>query len=150
LIAWRRSGDVLKVILIGTVTDSAIVLHPHSLRPSLGTEATAPFAGAKAAYFERGSASNTQASWVGVGGFAKIAEHPQPASCPTNASRPPGVNCQTTRYGVTFNVQFAQTRGRDSREVAPQAPTRRIIASLQMVPGAKLVFNCAVPLSTGC
>jgi hypothetical protein len=149
LIAWRRVGDVHKVILIGSLTDSAIVLNPHSLRPSASADPAAPFAGAKAAYFERGPANT---SWVGVGGFVQIAEHPQPAACPTtnNGTRPEGVNCQTTRYGVRFNVQFAQTRGRDSRDVAPQAPTRRILADKQTVAGAKLVFTCAMPLSTGC
>lgn len=151
LIAWRRSGDVLQVILIGMVMDSAIVLHPYSLRPST-MEPTAPIAGAKAAYFERGPAVASNTSWVGVGGFAKVAEHPQPAACPTNSNtpRPEGVNCQTTRFGAAFNVQFAQTRGRDSRDVAPLAPVRRIIASVQTVAGVKLVFSCPVPLSTGC
>lgn len=152
LIAWRRTGDVMRVILIGTVTDSATVLHPYSLRPSGGSEPAAPFAGAKAAYFERGSTSASNTSWVGVGGFVKVAEHPQPAACPTNSNsvKPEGVNCQITRFGAAFNVQFAQTRARDSREVAPQAPTRRMIAGLQTVAGAKLVFSCPVPLSTGC
>lgn len=149
LIAWRRVGEVHKVILIGTVTDSAIVLNPHSLRPSLGANPAAPFAGAKAAYFERGPANT---SWVGVAGFVRVAERPQPAPCPTtnDATRPDGVICQTTRYDVAFSVQFAQTRGRDSRDVAPQGPTRRMIAPAQKVAGAKLIFACAMPLSTGC
>ena len=32
LVAWRRSGDVLQVLLVGLVSDSAPVLHPYSLR----------------------------------------------------------------------------------------------------------------------
>src|SRR5262245_51746525 len=34
LIAWRRSGDVLQVILVGLASDSAPVIHPYSMRSS--------------------------------------------------------------------------------------------------------------------
>ena len=149
LVAWRRTGDVMQVILVGMVTDSAPVLNPLSLRPT-ASDPTAPIAGAKAAYFERGPVNST---WVGVSGFATVAEHPQPSSCPPppNAeSRTDGVNCQLTRFGVKLNVTFARTRSRDSREVDALAPTRGIIAPGQTVAGVKLVFTCSMPLSTGC
>jgi hypothetical protein len=150
LVAWRRSGDVLQVLQVGMFTDSAPVLHPYSLRPaSPGTQAESPVAGATAAYFERGPVNS---SWLGIGGLAKIAEHPQPALCPSpnDPSRPQGVTCQLTRFGVGLNVLFARTRSRDSREIEATAPTRRLIAPDQTVAGAKLVFTCAMPLSTGC
>jgi hypothetical protein len=151
LIAWRRNGEVLQVLLIGTFTDSAPVLHPYSLRnTSPGVPLHSPVAGATAAYFERGSSN---ATWLGIGGVVKIAEHPQPALCPAapnNSDRPAGVTCQLTRYGVGLNVQFARTRSRDSREVDASAVTRRLIAPEQTVAGAKLLFACLSPLSTGC
>lgn len=151
LIAWRRSGNLLQVFHVGLVTDSAPVMHPFSMRPAMpGGPLTGPMAGAMAAYFERGS-SNT--SWVGVGGFAKIAEHPQPAACPTetNPDRPPGITCHLTRYGVRLNILFARTRNRDSRDVdQANTVTRRLIAPDQTVKGVKLVFSCAAPMSTGC
>jgi len=149
LVAWRRSGDVMQVLLVGMVTDSAPVLNPLSLRP-MASDPTASIVGAKAAYFERGPVNST---WLGVNGFATIAEHPQPSSCPPppNAeSRPDGVTCQLTRFGVKLNVTFARTGSRDSREVDALAPTRGVLAPAQTVAGVKLVFTCSMPLSTGC
>lgn len=147
LVAWRRNGDLLQVLLVAMFTDSAPVLHPYSLRPASTMES--PVAGATAAYFERGPAST---SWVGIGGMAKVAEHPKPALCPSpnDPSRPQGVTCQLTRFGVGLNVLFARTQSRDSRLVDAVAPTRRLIAPDQTVAGVKLVFNCELPLSTGC
>lgn len=149
LVAWRRNGDVLQVLLVGTFTDSAPVLHPYSLRPTSAGDPGSPIAGAKAAYFERGPANTT---WMGVGGMAKVAEHPQPLSCPApnEAFRLDGVNCQLTRFGVGLNVELARTLSRDSREVDPQVATRRLTVTAQTVAGVKLVFTCAEPLSTGC
>ena len=150
LVAWRRSGDVLQVLLIGLVSDSAPVLHPYSLR----TAAASPVAGATAAYFERGSSNANTASstWIGISGSAKVAEHPRPATCPSpnDGAKPEGVSCQLTRFGVALNVNFARTRSRDSRDVDANAPTRRVIAPIQTVNGVRLVFTCATPLSTGC
>jgi hypothetical protein len=150
VVAWRRTGDLMQVLLIGTYTDSATVLHPYSLRNSIpGGPLTSPIAGAMAAYFERGSSN---ATWLGISGFAMVAEHPQPSICPTTNSsdRPEGINCQLTRYGVSLNVEFARTRTRDSREVDVSVPTRRILAPNQTIAGAKLVFSCATPSGTGC
>jgi hypothetical protein len=149
LIAWRRSADRMQVLLIGLASDSAPVVHPLSLRPDAGGELTAPYAGAKAAYFERGQLNTT---WIGIGGTAKVAEAPQLSACPTanDESRPSGVNCQLTRFTVTLNVQFAKTLSRDSRELDPVSVTRRLIAPDQSLPGVKLVFTCAMPASTGC
>jgi hypothetical protein len=108
-----------------------------------------PVAAASAAYFERGSSNTT---WLGINGVAMIAEHPQPSACPTtnSASRPEGVNCQLTRYGVAMNVFFARTRSRDSRDVENPSPTKQLLASNQTIAGAKLVFSCALPSGTGC
>lgn len=149
LVAWRRSGDVLQVLLIGMVTDSAPVLNPMSLRPNTTGELASPVAGAKAAYFERGPVNST---WVGVSGIAKVAEHPQPTACPApnDGAKPEGVTCQLSKFGVALNVEFARTRNRDSREIDAQAPRRTVIARPQVVAGVKMVFTCAMPGSTGC
>lgn len=150
LVAWRRSGDVLQVLVIGMSTDSAPVLHPLSMRPDApGGLSQSPVAGATAAYFERGTSNS---SWLGIGGIAKVAEHPQPGTCPApnEANRPSGVTCQLTRYGVALNVLFARTRNRDSRELEQNALTRRLIAPNQVVAGVKLLFSCLSPASRGC
>jgi len=150
LVAWRRNGDVLQVLLVGMFTDSAPVLNPYSMRsPSPGTIAQSPVAGANAAYFERGPNGS---SWLGVNGVAKVAEHPQPRACPTtdDASRPVGVTCQLTRYGTSLNVLFARTRTEISRELDANTVTRRLIVPNQIVAGVKLVFSCAMPRNTGC
>jgi hypothetical protein len=141
---------VLQVLLIGTFTDSAPVLHPYSLRNTApGVPIQSLVAGATAAYFERGASNST---WLGVGGAVKIAEHPDPSTCPSpnGADRPDGVTCQLTRYGVGLNVLFARTRSRDSREVDATAITRQLFAANQTVAGAKLIFSCLAPESTGC
>ncbi len=152
LIAWRRSNDILQVVLVGMAVDSAPVIHPYSMRfPSPGVSTVqSPVRGATAAYFERGGKNS---SWLGIGGMAKIAEHPQSAAncpVPNDDTRPSGVSCQLTRFGIELNVLYAATRSRDSREVDPYAPTRQIIAPSQTVAGVKLVFSCISPLSTGC
>ena len=147
LVAWRRSGDVLQVLLIGMVTDSAPVLNPLSLRSTMTGELTSPIAGAKAAYFERGPVTST---WVGVGGIAKVAEHPPSTACPPNDAKTEGVTCQLTKFGVALNVEFARTKSRDSREIDAAVPKRSVIARLQVVAGVKLVFTCTMPGSTGC
>ena len=150
LVGWRRSGDVLQVLLVGMFTDSAPVLHPYSLRPaSPGAPVASPVAGATAAYFERGGVNT---SWIGVGGFAKIAEHPPSSLCPSpnNATRPDGVACEKTRFGVSLNVLLSRTQSRDSRDIDATAPQRRLIAPSQTVTGVKLLFSCVEPKSTGC
>ena len=148
LVAWRRSGDVLQVLLVGMVTDSAPVLNPLSLRSTTSGELTSPIAGAKAAYFERGPVSST---WMGVSGVAKVAEYPDLDPCPPNdGAKPAGVTCQLTKFGVGLTVEFARTRTRDSREVDTLAPKRAMFIRPQVVGGVKLVFTCAMPLSTGC
>lgn len=154
VVAWRRTGDVLQVLLVGLVSDSAPVMHPYSLRSAAGIPAS-PVAGATAAYFERGSSASSTAgsTWIGIGGTAKVAEFPRPTLCPSpnEATRPDGVNCQLTRFGVALNVLFARTRSRDSRDVDAAGPSRRLIAPpTQTVSGVKLVFSCAMPGSTGC
>jgi hypothetical protein len=153
LVAWRRTGDVLQVLQVGLVSDSAPVLHPYSLRAAAGIPAS-PVAGATAAYFERGSSASSTAgsTWIGISGSAKVAEFPRLELCtsPNDSARPDGVNCQLTRYGIALNVLFARTRSRDSRDVDAAAPSRRLIAPIQTVSGVKLVFSCAVPGSNGC
>jgi hypothetical protein len=150
LVAWRRSGDLMQVLLVGTYTDSAPVMHPYSLRNSTpGGSLSSPVAAATAAYFERGSSNVT---WLGINGMAMLAEHPQPSACPAmnTASRPEGVNCQLTRYGIAMNVFFARTRSHDSRELETTSASKQILAPKQTIAGAKLVFSCALPTGTGC
>ena len=150
LIAWRRSGDILQVILVGLASDSAPVIHPYSMRNSSpGVVSTSPVRGAAAAYFERGA---TNSSWLGISGVAKVAEHPENSACPSpnDIARPAGVTCQFTKFGIELNAEFAATRSRDSREVDAFSPRRRIIVPSQKVYGVKLSFSCISPLSTGC
>ena len=151
LIAWRRSGELLQVIIVQMFTDSAPVLHPFSMRPGpSGGLPQGPMAAASAGYFERGANGS---SWMGVSGTAKIAEQSVgvPCAAANTANRPPGITCRLARYAARFNILFAQTRNRDSREVAPQnAVTRRIIAPEQSVAGVKLTFSCLAPTSSGC
>ena len=150
LIAWRRSADILQVILVGLTSDSAPVMNPYSMRSSApGVLNVSAVRGASAAYFERGSSNS---SWLGISGVAKVAEHPQPSSCPSpnDVARPDGVTCQFTRFGLELNASFAATRSRDSREVDAFSPTRRIIVPSQTAAGVKLSFSCISPLSTGC
>ncbi len=153
LVAWRRTGDVLQVLLIGLATDSAPVLHPYSLRATAGIPASS-IAGATAAYFERGSTASSTAgsTWIGISGAAKVAEFPRQVLCtsPNGSAKPDGVNCQLTRFGVGLNVLLARTRSRDSRDVDATAPSRRVYVQNQTVNGVKLVFSCATPTSTGC
>jgi hypothetical protein len=150
LVAWRRNGDLLQMLLVGMATDSAPVLHPYSMRPAAPGGLTAsPIAGATAAYFERSPSGGT--TWLGIGGFAKIAEQAFSAACVENDPvRPSGVTCQRARFAVQLNVQFAKTPNRDSRVVDAASATRRIIAPLQSVAGVKLTFSCLAPTSTGC
>lgn len=151
LVAWRRTGPVLQVLLVGLASDSAPVLHPYSMRPSApGGELTSPIAGAKAAYFERTSQGGT--TWIGIGGAAKIAEETVLSACTDmNSSDPPeGVACQMVRFGVTLSVELAQAPTRDSREVPPGASTRWLHAPDQTVAGVKLLFSCAEPAVDGC
>ena len=149
LVAWRRNGDLLQVLLVDMFTDSAPIVNPLSLRSSSPGVIQSAVRGANAAYFERGPRNQ---SWLGISGMAKIAEHPQSSACPLPnvEDRPSGVSCQFTRFGIELNVQFAVTRSRDSREVDLFAPSRRVIAPSQAVAGVKLQFNCVSPLSTGC
>ena len=151
LVAWRRTGDVLQVLLVGLVSDSAPVIHPYSLRSA----STSPIAGATAAYFERGSSASSTAgsTWIGIGGSAKVAEFPPAELClsPNDAPKPDGVSCQLTHFGVSLNVLFARTQSRDSRVLDVAGPSRRLIApSTQTVSGVRLVFSCATPGSNGC
>jgi hypothetical protein len=150
LIAWRRSGDILQVMLVGLATDSAPVIHPYSMRyPSPGVLNTSPVRAASAAYFERGGRNS---SWLGINGVAKVAEQPQTSACPSpnDSERPAGVACQFTRFGLELNVLFAATQSRDSRVVDAHAPTRRIIVASQVAAGVKLMFSCVAPLASGC
>jgi len=149
LVAWRRTGTTLQVIIVGMATDSAPVLHPFSMRPNApGAEPTSPLLGAKAAYFER--ANGTGTSWVGIGGAAKIYEQSTGGPCGESAYRPIGVACQLKRFGVQLSMHLAETPTRDSRDVPFDPTTRWIIAAQQTVAGAKLVFSCEAPSPRGC
>lgn len=149
LVAWRRTGTTLQVIVVGLATDSARVLHPFSMRPNApGGAPSSPLLGAKAAYFERSNGSGT--SWVGIGGAAKIYEKVAGGPCGDGEHVPVGVACQLTHYGVQLTVHLAETPTRDSRDVPANPVTRWIIAAEQTVAGAKLVFSCETPSPGGC
>ncbi len=148
LIAWRRTEGMLQIIQVSMASDSAPVRHPFSMRPVAPGGASSPMAGARAGYFERLDGEGN--SWVGIGGWARVAEHPSPALCETERDRPNGIRCHLTRYGVKLNVLFAEAPSRDSREPLRDALTRRVVADEQVVSGVKLVFSCSEPEVAGC
>lgn len=151
LVAWRRQGSMLQVMLVGLATDSAPVVHPYSLRPTTpGGPLTQPILGAKAAYFERGPNGGT--SWIGVQGHARVEEVSTGSPCvqPDESTRPAGVACQQSQFDAAMSINFARTPSRDSREVLPESPTRWINVSEQRVVGVKLLFSCQTPLIDGC
>lgn len=150
MMAWRRNGDLLQVIMVSMHSDSAAVLHPMSMRPSgPGGSPMGPMAGAKAAYFERGPQGS---AWMGVGGYAKIVETNSGGTCPApnDAERPSGVTCELARYAVTLNADFAATTAFASRDLAQNSAPRVISVATQPVAGVKLTFTCAMPGTTGC
>jgi hypothetical protein len=150
LVAWRRTGSVLQVLLVSQATDSVPVLHPYSMRPSApGGELASPIAGAKAAYLERSAQGGV--TWIGIGGSTKVAGESTQGSCGDDTmDRLPGVACQLGRASVTLSIELARAPTRDSREVPPDAPTRWLHAPEQTVEGMILVFSCATPSADGC
>lgn len=150
MLAWRRNGDRLQVIIVSMRSDSAPVLHPFSMRPSApGGSPSGPMAGAKAAYFERGPGGS---AWLGVGGTAKIIETQTGGACaaPNAADRPPGVTCELARFGVSLAANFAVTTAFTTRDLAQGTAPRAISIPPQPVSGVKLTFTCATPTTTGC
>lgn len=151
LVAWRRTGELLQVILVSMRSDSAPVLHPYSLRLS-ALEDDSPVLGARAAYFER---SPQGSAWLGVSGWAKMVATSVGGACTPpvtqSAAAPEGVNCELARYAVKFDIELARTQSYGSRVMAPTSATRRMTAANQSVAGVRLVFSCAQPLSDrGC
>lgn len=152
LVAWRRTDDLLQVILLSMRSDSAPVLHPYSLRVATVEPEQDPVIGARAAYFER---SPQGSAWLGVDGWAKMLPTSVGGACtpPVTQSTvaPDGVNCQLARHAVKFAIEFARTQSYGSRVMAPTSATRRITAVEQGVAGVVLTFSCAQPLSDrGC
>jgi hypothetical protein len=153
LIAWRHTDQKLQVILVSLRADSAPVLHPYSLRLSPpGVETTdSPILGARAAYFERSSAGS---AWLGVNGWARMELESMGSACVTplaSVDRPSGVGCQTARYEVDFDIEFARTTDYSSRVTEAGAATRHIVAEENDVAGVLLTFSCMSPRSDrGC
>jgi hypothetical protein len=148
LVAWRRTGTVTQLLLVSLTTDSAPVLHPYSMRPSVEGSLTSPVSGARAAYFER--ASQAGATWIGIGGTAKIVGVAALGPCAEEADRPTGVWCQGGRASVTLSIELARALTRDSRDVSTGAPTRWLHAQEQVVSGIALLFTCEEPSIEGC
>jgi hypothetical protein len=152
LVAWRHTDQKVQVILVSLRSDSATVLHPYSLRLSPpGVETDSPILAARAAYFERSSPGS---AWLGVDGWARIELESLGSSCVTpmaSTERPSGVGCQTARYEVDFDIDFAGTTDYSSRLMAASPPFRRIIADEGDVAGVLLTFSCMSPRSDrGC
>jgi hypothetical protein len=149
-IAWRKEAEVLKVIIIGSRTESAPILHPFSLRPAQpGGVVASPVAAAHGAYFERGA---NRSFWIGIAGNAKIAEKSAGGACqtPNDAAAPSGVSCELARYSVGFDMTAALTLV-GTRTLAVQAVTKHLVAAEQPVGGVKLTFSCVAPASDrGC
>lgn len=151
LVAWRRTDELLQVILLSMRSDSATVLHPYSLRLS-GPEEDSPVLGVRAGYFER---SPQGSAWLGVAGWARMIPTSAAGACTPpvtqSADAPEGVNCELARHAVKFDIEFARTQSYSSRVMAPTSATRRITAADQPVAGVVLTFHCAQPSSDrGC
>lgn len=152
LVAWRRTDELLQVILVSMRSDSAPVLHPYSLRLSAAEQEDSPVLGARAGYFERAPQGS---AWLGVDGWAKIVPTSVGGVCTPpvtqSVSAPDGVNCELARHALKFDIEFARTQSYSSRVMAPASATRRITAAEQAVAGVVLTFHCAQPLSDrGC
>ena len=149
-VAWRKETDKMKVIIIASHSENAVILHPFSLRPAQpGGPIASPVLAAAGAYFERGT---NRSFWIGISGNAKIAEKSVGGACkpPNDNTPPPGVTCELARYAVAFNMTAARTLP-GTRIAATPAETRVLSAEEQPVAGVKLTFNCLAPLSDrGC
>jgi hypothetical protein len=149
LIAWRKPGRVLQVIMMSAPDNVSNVLHPASMGPiNVGN---APFRGAHAAYYERGDNATRTATWVGVGGTVKLSDvnagsQPCEVALPATA----GVVCVRARFNVSFDVKLAELPA-GSRTVAASAD-RTLRANDQLVNGLKLAVRCVQPsyVDRGC
>jgi hypothetical protein len=147
LVAWRKSGERMQIIMLSTTADEQPVTHPLSMSPvGMG-----PMTGARAAYYERGPG---RASWLGTSGTVQIAEGSAGDACSTAATSqnrgPKGVGCRRLTYNVGFSVGFQPVTATGH---APDlsAPVIQIEAADQPVSGARLMFSCAAPSSKkGC
>ena len=141
LVAWRKSGERMQVLMLSTTANEQPVTHPLSMTPV----GTGPMAGARAAYFERGPSA---ARWLGESGTVKVAEGTPGAACSTAATsdegRPKGVACSRITYNVGFTVGFQRTSATNHLP-DPSAPVIEIEASDQPVSGGRLMFFCAAP-----
>jgi len=149
LIAWRKTGTVLQVIMMSAPDNVTNVLHPASMGPISTT--TAPFRGAHAAYYERADNSNRTATWIGVGGTVKltdanIAAQPCEHTFPVTS----GVSCARARFTASFDVRLALLPP-GSRTPNPTAD-RTLRAGDQPINGLKLAVRCIAPslLDRGC
>jgi hypothetical protein len=148
-VAWRKTGELLQVILLATHLDEAPILHPYSMRVAPGTQQSIPLAGAHAAYFERGRSA---AEWIGIAGRAKIVleSSGDPCYVPKPGSAPAGVTCVLARWNVAFNATMVPVRSKP-RDVDERAPAMTLLAAEQEVAGALLTFTCPAPSSLrGC
>lgn len=149
-IAWRKEPDVMKVIIIGSFSENAPILHPYSLRLAQpGGTLTNAIAAAHGAYLERGPKGSF---WIGVSGQVKIAERSAGGSChpPNDQPSAPGVTCELARYGVGFDMTAALVQT-NTRTVAIPARSKHLRAAEQPVAGVKLTFSCITPTSDrGC
>jgi hypothetical protein len=152
-IAWRKTDSTMQVLLISSAIDSAAVLHPYSMRlTSPGGTPASPLPAALAAYFERGT---SRAAWIGVTGWAKVAERAsastsETCSPPSLTSRPSGVVCQPTRYAVAFDIGLRRALA-TSNDLSSATDVRRITAEEQLTGGVRLLFACETPTSdAGC
>jgi hypothetical protein len=147
LVAWRKTGERMQVIMLNTTANEQPVTHPLSMTPvGMG-----PMASARAAYFERGPVAT---SWIGVNGSVKIAEGNSGDACSPAATseteRPRGVACSRLTYRVGFAVGFQRASATNHVPDAA-APIIQIEAEDQPVSGARLMFFCAAPSSKrGC
>jgi hypothetical protein len=140
LIAWRRTGEKLQVLMVGGPAGVTQVLHPAAAGVIVSLP-VGPRAAGHAAYFERGPEPG---SWVGTSGTMKLEQLSVGEACGQrqNNSTSLTVNgCQKAQYRAGFDIVFTKTRP-DVRRVESNATTRRIAASEQNVNGVKLTITC--------
>ncbi len=147
LLAWRRAGASLQTLMISSTADVAPVQSPLSMTP--GTVINAPFAGAHVLYSVRGTESGT---WAGVNGTVRMTPSGTTTACvPASGTKSQnGVSCGQLKYNVAFDVGI-QGASLESRLPIAQNAVLRLIATEQLVNGAKLTLSCATPTSDkGC
>ncbi len=142
LIAWRKVTDVLQVIMMSAPDNVSNVLHPASMGPI--SISNAPFRGAHAAYYERGT-TRTAGTWIGTAGSVKLSDINLGAAQPCEVALPvtSGVSCVRGRFSVSFDVKLALLPV--GSRVPNAVADRTLRATETAINGLKLSVRCIAP-----